>query len=330
MNTALFPNFNSTIVRFIKRRSGPVAAPWWPLPIAGRAAMRIASAVAPRFALRQAINQFLTPPRFAGRDAERLLLASAEARVIDTPQGGIHAWRFGAIDRPLVVCCHGWGGRGAQFRAFVPALLDSGYQVMLFDHLGHGHSDGRQSSLAQFAVGLEAVLQACTTAGLPVAGLLGHSLGAAAIATALRRQRRNSRSVLIAPPSSVIRHSQSFAHRLGINERIRDAMQFRLEQRTGIAWQEFELPQSVARLSAPALVIHDQDDRTVGIDSGLAIARAWPGACFHPTSRLGHQRILRDPGVIEAAVDFFGGRVEFQRPPAVGERSAWAEPAPLY
>ena len=221
---------------------------------------------------------------------------------------------------------------GAQFRAFVPALLDAGYQVVLFDHIGHGHSGGDYSSLVDFWRGLETVLVELTARSLKVHGLIGHSLGGAAIASALRGSATATemRAVLIAPPSSVIRYSKFFARYLGISERIRDAMQWRFEQRTGVAWQEFELPHSVARIRAKALVIHDRDDRDVGIDSGLAIARAWPDARFHETRRLGHNRILRDREVIQHTVDFLGNRVEFQRPPAAGERSAYSEPAPLY
>jgi pimeloyl-ACP methyl ester carboxylesterase len=136
--------------------------------------------------------------------------------------------------------------------------------------------------------------------------------------------------VLIAPPASVIRYSKFFARYLGISERIRAAMQWRFEQRTGVAWQVFELPHSVAGIAAKALVIHDRDDREVSIDSGLAIARVWPDARFHETRRLGHSRILRDGDVIRSSIDFLANRVEFQRPPASGERSPYQEPAPLY
>ncbi|HEX9390262.1 MAG TPA: alpha/beta fold hydrolase [Usitatibacteraceae bacterium] len=330
MTTAQLPSFNSTIVRFMARH--PIA----PALRRGvqRVGMRLASAVAPRFAVRQAMDRFMTPPRFPRPEAEHALLDNATALDIATPLGDIRAWRFGEPTAPVILFSHGWGGRGAQFRSFVPALLDAGYQVILFDHIGHGQSAGRESSLVDFWRGLEAALKALDAQGLVLAGLVGHSLGAAAVASALRGmppgQTQGLRAVLIAPPSSVIRYSKFFARYLGISERIRDAMQWRFEQRTGVAWQEFELPHSVDRIAAKALVIHDRDDRDVGIDSGLAIARAWPDARFHETRRLGHNRILRDREVIQHVVDFLGGRVEFLRPPASGERSPYREPAPLY
>ena len=326
MTTAHFSTFNSTIVRLINQQ----------VLLAQRAMMRLASTLAPRFAVKQAMDRFMTPPRFPQPEAEHALLANAAAMDLVMPLGSIRAWRFGERAAPVILFSHGWGGRGAQFRSFVPALLDAGYQVILFDHIGHGQSAGRKSSLVDFWRGLEAVLRALDAQGFMITGLVGHSLGSAAIASALRSMPLASglRTVLIAPPASVIRYSKFFARYLGISERIRDAMQWRFEQRTGVAWHEFELPHSVDRIAAKALIVHDRDDRDVGIDSGLAIARAWPDARFLETRRLGHNRILRDRDVIQNVVDFLADRVEFMRPPAAGERSPFErddnEPAPLY
>jgi len=41
-------------------------------------------------------------------------------------------------------------------------------------------------------------------------------------------------------------------------------------------------------------------------EEGEALARAWPGAQFHATSGLGHNRILSDPAVIARAAAFLG------------------------
>ena len=137
------------------------------------------------------------------------------------------------------------------------------------------------------------------------------------------------RVVLIAPPSSVERYSGYFARFVGLPERLRREMQRRVERRFGMAWREFELPGSVAGISAPALVIHDGDDREVAFASGLAIARAWHGARLVRTEGLGHRAILRDPGVVRDTLDFLCDEVRFAAPPARGEKSSFSSPAPL-
>ena len=75
----------------------------------------------------------------------------------------------------------------------------------------------------------------------------------------------------------------------------------------------------VAALTAKALVIHDQDDKDVRIESGLCVARSWPDARFKRTYGLGHRKILRDQNVIAATADFLANRVEFLPPPQVDE-----------
>ena len=57
------------------------------------------------------------------------------------------------------------------------------------------------------------------------------------------------------------------------------------------------------------------------IDSGLAVARAWPDARFKRTFGLGHRRVLRDAGVIAATVAFLKDDVQFSLPPKADEWS---------
>jgi pimeloyl-ACP methyl ester carboxylesterase len=85
----------------------------------------------------------------------------------------------------------------------------------------------------------------------------------------------------------------------------------------------------VRHVKAAALVVHDAGDRDVAPASGLALARAWPGARFLRTEGLGHRAILRDPQVVADVVDFIADRVVFAAPPRKGEASAYFEPAPI-
>ncbi|HUQ29636.1 MAG TPA: alpha/beta fold hydrolase [Usitatibacter sp.] len=291
--------------------------------------LTLTSVLAPEKAVDAAARLFATPPRHAHTARELELLATAQRFDVVADDGKLAAWRFGDKKRPTVIVSHGWGGRGAQFRAFVPALLDAGYQVVVFDHIGHGSSEGDESSLVHFLRDLDAVVAHVEAKGSGVVGLIGHSLGAAAAAAWLNSTRRVMRVVLVAPPTSMERYSGWFARRMGLPEKVRARMQERFERRLGHRWDEFELPQSVRHVKAAALVVHDAGDREVGAASGLALARAWPGARFLRTEGLGHRAILRDPQVVADAVDFIADRVVFSPPPRKGEASAYFEPSPI-
>ena len=294
-----------------------------------RAELALVSTLAPQRAVDIAARHFSTPPRFEHTARERELLSTGLRYDVESKRGRIAAWRFGRGDRPAVVLVHGWGGRGAQLGAFVPALLDAGYQVIAFDHVGHGHSEGAHATLVHFWDGLDAVIAEAEARGTLVHGLLGHSLGAAAIGAWLNDTGRSLRTVLVAPPISVERYSGYFARRMGIAEPVRRQMQEHFERMLGRRWAEFELPTAVANVRAPALVIHDKEDREVNYGSGLALARAWKGARLVSTSGLGHRRVLRAPEVVQDAVDFIADRVVFPPPPARGESQPYSAPSPI-
>lgn len=312
MAHALSIPFNSTIVRLNLSQ------------FFTRAGMSLAAVIAPAWTARRATQWFITPPRIRHTPRELQTLTHGIRASIATPIGKLAAWRYGDAAHPAIVASHGWGGRGAQFREFVPALTSAGYQVLLFDHVSHGYSDGREAPITDFAKGVVAAVTHLEAQGVTIAGFIGHSLGCAGIGIALRHDLthlQNIRVVQIAPPASLIRYSRFFARTLGLSERIRAAMQWRLEQKIGMAWSEFEMPRAAASIKAKALIIHDQYDRDVRIESGLAVARAWPDARFKRTFGLGHRKVLRDSGVINATVDFLRDEVQFSLPPALDQWS---------
>lgn len=315
--TSLAASLNSTNVRSSMRLA------WDRLNIA------VATVLAPEKAVDTAGRLFTTVPRYEHTARELEMLATGTRFDVPAPEGRLAAWRFGRAGAPVVILNHGWAGRGAQLRSFVPALVEAGYQAVLFDHIGHGLSEGRQASLVHFLADVDAVVNALEAQGLAIAGMIAHSLGAAAVGAWLNRTQREMRVVLLAPPTSLERYSGYFARRLGITESIRHSMQERFERRYGYRWSEFELPQSVARVRAEALVIHDANDMDVTAASGLALARAWRGARFVRTQGLGHRALLRDATVVGDAVDFLQDRVVFPPPPRRGEASAYFAPAPI-
>ncbi len=315
--SAVLPTINSTIVRNI-------------LSLAKvRASLTVARVRGIEHAVERATRVFLTPPRRAHREREIAFLAKGERFVANAAGGRLAAWRFGEVDRPAVLFSHGWGGRGAQGAAFVDAALEAGYQAVVFDHEAHGFSEGRESSIVAFSRGLAAMADALAARGIRIAGVVGHSLGAAALAHWLANGGKAGRVVLVAPPSSLVGYSGRFARLFGLPERVRRGMQERIERHYGVAWSALELPASVERLATPALVIHDAKDRDVPFANGLALARAWPGARFSGTNGLGHNAILRSGGVARDALDFIRGEVVFAPPPKTDAWSAFPGPAPI-
>jgi pimeloyl-ACP methyl ester carboxylesterase len=266
-----------------------------------RTLFRTVGPLAPGLAARWAETLFCTPPRHQVRPAEEAFLASGRRSSVRWEGGELAVWEWG--QGPTVVLVHGWGSRAGRMSVLAAALLARGFRVLAYDGPGHGLSAGRFASLPEFSRALGAV----GAASGPLHGLVGHSLGGAAIAMALSRGLDARRVVLIAPPADVRIFSDIFAETLAVPRPVQEAMHRNLEARLRMTWEDLDIPTLVQRLSPAALVIHDRDDADVPIDHGERIVEAWRGSRLVRTAGLGHRAILRDPSVVRRTVDFMTG-----------------------
>jgi pimeloyl-ACP methyl ester carboxylesterase len=306
MNAPFAATINRTTVRL---SAVPVIRAWF----------GIASRVLPGMARRQAENWFTKPPRYAGR---RTHPVAARRETVIAGRHRLAVWQAGPATAPAVLLSHGWGGSGVQMGSFVAPLLARGYRAVWFDQPGHGESGQGPVGLPDFVAAIEALAE---THG-PFEAAIGHSLGAAALALALRRGLTLGRVVFVASPASMNEHAHNFARLLGISPRIRDAMRGRLEQRYGVRFADIDRIEELAKLRLPALFVHDGADREVPFDHAQRLAEHLPGARLLKTYGLGHYRILRDTAVLRSIVGFACGD-DVSLP---AELPALPQPAPIY
>ena len=308
MNATLTTSTNSTIVR---SRTSLLAML--------RAYFAIASRLLPDLARRQAEHLFTMPPRYAGRKTHPV---DARRETVVAGKHSLTVWQAGTPGAPGVLLAHGWGGRGVQMGRFVAPLLAGGFRVVWFDQPGHGESGRGAVALPDFVRALEAL---AATHG-PFDAAIGHSLGAAALGVALRRGLRLDRVVFVSSPASLDEHAHNFARLLGITPRVREAMRLRLERRYGVRFAEIDRIEDLERLRLPALFVHDSGDSEVPFEHAVRLSARVPSARLIKTYGLGHHRLLREPSVVSAVVDFVTGRVDGL--PA--ELPALPRPAPIY
>lgn len=273
-----------------------------PLPWrAAAAGLHALSHAAPKLAARVAYEMFRTPPRYRTRDGEAESLWMADDFTVRLGGRKIRGWAWG--DGPNVLLVHGWGGRASQLTAFVTPLLRAGFRVLTFDAPGHGASEGSRSSLPEVAAAIERVVR---QEG-PLAGLIAHSMGAAASVLAFERMRVPERLVFLAPPSRARHATERFAAALELTPEVRASLEAALERRFLRPIDELDVTRAPSAHRAPLLVIHDETDREVPLSDGLEIVAAWPGSALVRTRGLGHVRLLRDPAVAATAAAFVEG-----------------------
>jgi pimeloyl-ACP methyl ester carboxylesterase len=300
------------------RRNGTTVRPTVPGIALLRAYFRIASRLMPGIARRQAERLFTRPPRYAGR---RRNPVDARHETVEADGRKIAVWQAGRPGAPAVLLAHGWGGRGVQLGSFVVPLLERGYRVVWFDQPGHGES-GRGP------VGLPDLVRAAQALGYvygPFEAAIGHSLGAAALGLALRQGLPLTRIVFVSSPASMTEHTRNFARFLGIAPRVREAMRRRLERRYGVRFADIDRIDDLARLTIPALFIHDVDDAEVPFEHALRLSARMPGAKLVRTWGLGHHRLLREPAVVQTVANFVAGRGDLP-----DDLPELPRPAPIY
>jgi pimeloyl-ACP methyl ester carboxylesterase len=178
--------------------------------------------------------------------------------------------RTACAARPVsvVVAVHGWGANGSTMAAMVDPLVRAGIAVVLFDAASHGDSSAEAfSSLPRFAEDLAAVLNALR--GHPAidaarVGLLGHSVGAAAVLLHTARQGGVRAVVSLS----------AFAHPREVMERwlqehhiprrwVGAAILEHVQEVIGERFDHIAPQHQLAHIACPVLLVHGEQDRTV-------------------------------------------------------------------
>jgi pimeloyl-ACP methyl ester carboxylesterase len=271
---------------------------------------RIGGWVAPAATIEHAAALFCTPYPGARPRALQAPTGPARIEMLELEGGRIAQYVWGDPSRePYILFSHGWSSHGARLLPWMERLRAAGYALVAFDQDGHGRSDGTRTHLPGFIARL---LEFGQRHG-PAAAVIGHSLGGAAAALALARGLRADTAILIAPAADPLAAGQRFARQVGLSAPLRRRMFAQFETRLSMRFTELLPERNAPRIACPVLVVHDLEDREVPWGEGERWARYWPGARLLSTRGLGHHRILDDPGVIIAGLDFLAGRTVGQR-----------------
>lgn len=245
-----------------------------------------------------ALRFFLTP---RGRRAPRL---PAPWRLETLPFEGrqLALWRLpeAPAGAAPVLLVHGWDGQPQQMLALAEAVRAAGLEPMLLELPGHGRSPQARSNLVQWTRALFAV----SSRHGPWQAVIGHSLGALAVAHALARGLPAQRAVLLAvspPPRLFMRW---FTGALGLPGALAERMGQRLERQEGTPLRAFEPAWLGPRLAQPLLLVHDREDRTAPLATAEQLAAALPQARLQLTTGLGHRRLLADADVLRGVAGF--------------------------
>jgi len=257
--------------------------------------------VLPWAAHRYFVHIFFSPVRYPVPEKEQKALTFASEFTVSAAGQRIQGYMWGDGER-YVLLVHGWAGRATQFRRFVKPLLAAGYRVVGFDGPAHGRSSGKRTDIREFH---EVLIQVYQKFGKP-AGIIAHSFGGSAVLYAATQGLPVDRLINISSPTSGDEIIKTYLRTINGSPVTGEYFKKYVQQKLGKPFDNFTSLYFIKHLPAPVqlLLVHDADDRDVGINQAEMLRQVFPSAVLFRTEGLGHTRILKDDAVIERCVTF--------------------------
>lgn len=263
-------------------------------------ALQLSAWLAPKTTAKWINDMWFTPRRYPMSESARAVLDSADFQRQVTVHGTqIRTLHWGKGKKVLLV--HGWEGRGIQLRHFIAPLVESGFEVILFDGIAHGETAGKKTNLPEFQLTLEAIAKQEGS----IEAIVAHSFGCAAAISAVHSGLACNRLVCISPSSGIQMMLDTFQHAFKLPQHITRLHVELMEEEFGnTIWQRYAMENLVPHLHTQGLIIHDEKDHLVTLSNARFIHHHWPQSQLVETSGLGHHRILGDAKVIQQIAGF--------------------------
>ncbi|MDH5509381.1 MAG: alpha/beta fold hydrolase [Nitrospinota bacterium] len=258
-------------------------------------------AIAPETSMKLVAKGFFGARSSTRHNENDELFSTARQSWVEAMGKRVKVWKWGK--GRAVILAHGWGSRSQRMSTFVGPLVSAGYTVVAFDSLGHGESDGRETNFFEF---VESIRKVAGHAG-DVAGIVAHSMGAAAALNILKAGCKKTRLALIAPLYDLHTGIYEYGKAIGIHPPMYEEMIGRIEREHGRTLHDVS-PETIAgRVDCHTLIVHDEDDKVTAMRHSEKLARQMKNARLARTAGLGHGRILDDSVTVDRVVTFIDG-----------------------
>ncbi|WP_310392512.1 alpha/beta fold hydrolase [Hymenobacter sp.] len=263
------------------------------------------STILPRLAV-NLLWKLFTPRRRPLRPTDEQFLETAEpfTFVSHSALKGeavfLQGYRWGQGHR-TVLLVHGWEGGVSDFRDLVPPLVAAGFAVTSFDMPAHGRSPGTQTNLLEMK---QALLDYGRSIGLPYA-VVAHSLGGTAAALLLAEEAVGvEKFVFLASPITARATFDIGFSQLRVPAQVQQQFYTRLSRHLGQSIDNFAFASRPQLRARRVLAVYDTADELLPVAAVRRYLGENPGVEQLLVSGIGHYRLLRNPAVLSAVLQF--------------------------
>lgn len=267
-----------------------------------RAKLNLIAVVSKKKAAKKAFEIFSRPFRKVGKKIPAIF---EKAEKLSFKQDGhaIKGYRFNHPAPHRVLILHGFESSARNFDRYITPLIRKGYEVLAFDAMAHGRSEGKNITLPDYIRTIENIQSLYG----PVDRFMAHSFGGLALVLYLEKNSHSSadKAVLIAPATETTTAIDSFFKFLDLNDEIRKEFDNYILKRSGVPPEYYSIKRALPLVQASVLWFHDEDDEITPIKDVHPIVEAkLPNVEFCFTQGLGHRRIYRENKVVKRVIEF--------------------------
>jgi pimeloyl-ACP methyl ester carboxylesterase len=184
-------------------------------------------------------------------------------------------WIPTAPAAPTLILLHGWGRNLARTLPYIQALHPLGYSLLAFDARNHGSSSPvAQPTVGTFAQDVLSAIAFLRKRGMTRMGLVGLSVGGGAVIDAAGWEK-SIRTVItvgaISHPVALMKYEFSKRHVPGF---LASFLLDYMRRRYDLDFDAIAPLNNIARAEADFLIIHGENDQTVPLAQGQALAAA--------------------------------------------------------
>lgn len=246
------------------------------------------------------IQLFFKPARKRPTKNEQQMIDVASNFQIKVHGNIIQGWQWG--EGPKILAVHGWNGAGTNLYPFIQPVLEKGHAFVAFDAPAHGLSEGELTNYFEITDTVRAMVKHIGRSNL--AGIVAHSIGAAAAINCLSKENLRAKTALIAPALKLKELLFNTFEKNGVPRHMYISIVAELERKFGYSIEEDNPYRLLENLDSDMMIFHDHGDRMVPFADTCTLARKNNRISFQPTDGLGHKRILRDKKTIETVSQY--------------------------
>ncbi len=206
--------------------------------------------------------------------------------------------------KKTILLTHGWADTSVRFTSLIDFLVNEGFKVWVFDHIGHGKSSLKTSHLILFIKGLSAVMNQINKIDLKeVDALLAHSMGSLAVLNLEQKTLENKKVIIASAPTLFFENMFERITSYGVSALMLKNFLDRISKKSGFDWDALAPLKQKNKIGENFLFIHDKNDPVCSFDNIKMLVENTPHHFFE-TKGLGHLKIIKDHSVHEKISSF--------------------------